>query len=137
MKWVATALGVLALGMSMTAAVGAGAPAALFRIYARTGLRLTDIVWTGRQFLYVENTSNRIAAAGPAGMPLAPFATLPRQVEETRCRLSPATHGFAAGALYCHAPDNTIYRIAAGGTQVAVFATLPSSARSRLVLCHC
>jgi len=101
-----------------------------FRVFARTGLRLTDVVWTGRQFLYVDNTTNRVAAAGPAGTPLTPFATMPHQVEETRCRPSPGAHGFPAGYLYCHAPDNKIYRISADGTRVTVVAILPHSARS-------
>ena len=152
MRWSPMALGALTLGLGVGAVAGlppstdpgahrplplglgavaaAGVPPAPLGVYARTGLRLTDIVWTGRQFLYIENTTNRIAAAGPAGTPLTPFATLPRQVEETRCRLSPGAHGFAAGALYCHTPDNRIYRIAAGGALVTLLATLPTTARS-------
>jgi hypothetical protein len=63
-------------------------------------------------------------------MPLTPFATMPRQVEETRCRLSPGAHGFAAGDIYCHSPDNKIYRISSDGKTVTVFATLPHSLRS-------
>jgi hypothetical protein len=99
------------------------------RVYADTGVRLTDVVWTGTQFLYVENTTNRVYAAGPQGVPVRPFASMPNVVEETRCRLSPGAHGFAPGDVYCHAPDNTIYRIAADGT-VSVFARLPDSSVS-------
>jgi hypothetical protein len=54
---------------------------------------------------------------------------MPSFVEETRCRLSPGAHGFAAGDVYCHAPDNTIYRIAGDGS-VTVFATLPNDSVS-------
>lgn len=113
-----------------TTTADAGRSVVRFRIFAHTGLRLTGVVWTGRQFLYIENTSNRIAAAGSGGMPLTPFATMPRQVEETRCRISPGAHGFAAGALYCHSPDNKIYRISRDGKTVAVFANLPAAPRS-------
>lgn len=101
-----------------------------FRVFANTGLRLTDIVWTGGQFLYIENTTNRVFAAGPAGMPLQPFAAMPRRVEETRCVISPGSHGFPARAIYCHAPDNKIYRLSPGGTHVSLFAVLPHAPRS-------
>ena len=50
-------------------------------------------------------------AAGPAGTPPMRFASMPRLVEETRCRPSPGAHGFPPGAIFCHAPDNTIYQI--------------------------
>ncbi len=114
-----------------THGMGAGAtPALHFRAFARTGLRLTDVVWTGVRFLYVDNTTNRVAAAGPSGSPFTSFATMPRQVEETRCRPSPGAHGFTAGDIYCHSPDNKIYRLSSDGKRVAVFATLPHVARS-------
>jgi hypothetical protein len=130
MRWLRALIGVLVLAAVVAPAAGGAAPIVRFRLFARTGLRLTDIAWTGRQFLYVENTTNRVWAAGPAGRPIAPFATMPRQVEETRCRLSPGAHGFPAGDTFCHSPDNTIYRISPDGREVSVFATLPRSARS-------
>ncbi len=130
MRLLRTVIGALAAAALVTTAAGAGAPTVHFRVFARTGLRLTDIIWTGQQFLYVDNTTNHVAAAGPSGMPLTPFVTMPRQVEETRCRLSPGAHGFAAGDLYCHSPDNKIYRISPGGKTVTVLATLPHSLRS-------
>jgi hypothetical protein len=99
----------------------AGTSAIPMSVHAHTGLRLTDVVWTGKRFLYVENTTNVVWASGS---PLTKFASMPKLVEETRCRLSPGAHGFAAGAVFCHAPDNVIYRIDAAGT-VHVFARLP------------
>ena len=51
---------------------------------------------------------------------------MPKLVEETRCRPSTGRHGFTAGTLYCHSPDNVIYRIDASG-KVAVFARLPDT----------
>ena len=124
-----TLIGALAAAALLTAA-GTGAPTVHFRVFAHTGLRLTGIVWTGQRFLYIDNTTNRIAAAGPAGTPLTPFAVMPRQVEETRCAMSPGAHGFAAGNIYCHSPDNKIYRISSDGKTVAVAAVLPHAARS-------
>jgi hypothetical protein len=105
--------------------LGAPAPPTV-RVFADTGIALTDILWTGKRFLYVENTANTVWSAPPAGTPLTRFASMPKQVEETRCRLSPGAHGFAKGDIYCHAPDGTIYRIGEDGSTVAVFAKLPS-----------
>ncbi len=101
-----------------------------FQVFARSGLRLTDIVWTGHQFLYVDNTTNRVFAAGPSGLPLRPFARMPREVEETRCAVSLGGHGFPAGQIYCDSPTNRIYRIGPDGKQVKVWAVLPHSPRS-------
>src|SRR5690349_23405415 len=64
------------------------------RVYAATGIRLTDVVWTGSQFLYVENTTNTVYSAGPKGTPLHRFAAMPKVVEETRCRIAPEGLGF-------------------------------------------
>jgi hypothetical protein len=119
---------------AMAAALGvpsvANAPAGglHFRVLAATGIRLTDIAWTGDRILYVENTTNAVWSAPPAGKPLTPFASMPKQVEETRCRVSPGTHGWQPGLIFCHAPDNTIYRITADGKSVTAFAKLPEKA---------
>lgn len=128
-RWGAV-ISALAVALATTGAAPTPARPLPVRVFTHTGLRLADVVWTGRQFLYIDNTTNRVAAAGPSGTPLHPFAAMPRQVEETRCQASPALHGFAAGALYCHAPDNKIYRISADGRRVAVFATLAHVPRS-------
>jgi hypothetical protein len=100
-------------------------PKLTFRVFANTGHKMNTIVWTGRQFLYVENTTNTIWAAPATGLPLHEFATMPNLVEETRCVVSPGTHGFAAGVIFCHSPDDKIYEISPDGTSVNVFATLP------------
>lgn len=101
-----------------------------FQVFAHTGLRLTAIAWTGREFLYVDNTTNRVWAAGPSGVRRRLFATMPREVEETRCVISPGGHGFPAGQIYCNSPTNKIYRISPDGKKIAVFAVLPHSPRS-------
>jgi hypothetical protein len=95
-----------------------------FRVVAKTAQKLNSVVWTGRQFLYVQNTKNTIWAAPPAGRPLHRFATMPRRVEETRCVLSPGRQGFPRGSIFCHSPDNKIYEISPDGSKKAVFATI-------------
>ncbi len=92
----------------------------------KTTQKLDSIVWTGRQFLYVQNTQNTVWAAPPAGRPLRRFATMPKLVEETRCVLSPGRERFPRGAIFCHSPDNKIYEISPDGSKVTVFATLPA-----------
>ncbi len=109
---------VVALAIATTA--DAATPAAM-RVYAHTGLRLADVVWNGSSLFYVENTTNAVFREGN---PPTPFASMPRLSEETRCRMSPAAHGFPAGLMYCHAPDNVIYRIGPDGS-TRTFARLP------------
>jgi hypothetical protein len=89
---------------------------------------MDGIVWTGTGFLLVENTVNNVWSAPPAGSPLQLYASMPNLVEETRCALSPGTHGFPTGALFCHSPDDKIYEIGPGGSSASVFATLPAPA---------
>ena len=110
----------LALGGSASAAP----PRIPVRIHDHTGIRLTDVIWTGSGLLYMENTTNTLWTPGS---PPVQFATMPRLVEETRCVAAPGRHGFAAGSLYCHSPDNTIYRVDAGTGVVTTFAKLPSA----------
>jgi hypothetical protein len=113
---------------SSAAAPGPAArrPPLTFRVITKTKQKLDSIVWTGKQFLYVQNTTNTVWAAPPAGRPLHKFATMPRLVEETRCVLSPGTHGFPPGAIFCHSPDNNIYEISPDGATKTVFASLPA-----------
>ena len=101
-------------------------PTLRFHVIAKTPQKLDSLVWTGRQFLYVQNTANTVWAAPPAGRPLRQFATMPKLVEETRCVLSPGGHGFRPGAIFCHSPDNKIYEISPDGSSVTVFASLPA-----------
>jgi hypothetical protein len=51
---------------------------------------------------------------------------MPKQVEETRCRIPPAGSGFVPRDVYCHSPSNVIYRISSDGKRVATLATLPN-----------
>jgi hypothetical protein len=99
-------------------------PMLRFHVITKTTQKLDSIVWTGRRFLYVQNTRNTVWSAPPVGRPLHQFATMPALVEETRCVLSPGRQGFPAGAIFCHSPDNKIYEISPDGSKQTVFATL-------------
>ena len=112
------------LAPGASSAPQAAPPQLTFTVAATTRVRLVDVAWTGTRFLYVENTTSRVVAAGPDGKVTGLFAQMPKVVEETRCVPSPGRHGFAAGDVFCHSPDNRIYRITAGGS-TTVFATLP------------
>jgi hypothetical protein len=101
-------------------------PTLTFRVFAHTTQNMNSIVWTGTEFLYVQNTANTIWAAPPAGQPVQQFAVMPNLAEETRCILSPGARGFPPGVIFCHSPDNKIYEISANGSSVSVFATLPA-----------
>jgi hypothetical protein len=127
-----SAISVAAVAVMLGVPSQAEAPAGglHFNVLAPTGIRLADVAWTGERLLYVENTTNAVWSAPPAGKPLTPFASMPRQVEETRCRVSPGTHGWERGVIFCHAPGNTIYRITADGRSVTAFAKLPEAAIS-------
>lgn len=100
-------------------------PTLKFDVVTKTAQKLDSLLWTGRQFLYVQNTANTVWAAPAAGHPLRKFATMPRLVEETRCILSPGSHGFTPGTIFCHSPDNKIYEIGPNGSSMTVFASLP------------
>lgn len=101
-------------------------PTLRFDVVTKTTQKLDSLVWTGRQFLYVQNTANTVWAAPPAGHPLTQFATMPKLVEETRCILSPGAQGFPPGTIFCQSPDHKIYEISPNGASVTVFATLPA-----------
>ena len=124
-----SAISVAAVAVALGAPSQAHAPAGglHFRVLAHTGIKLADVAWTGERILYVENTTNAVWSAPPAGKPLTPFASMPHLVEETRCRVSPGAHGWERGLIFCNAPDNTIYRISADGRSVTRFAKLPET----------
>jgi hypothetical protein len=124
-------LAALATAALLAVGTSSGAsPTLQFRVFSKTGIGLTDVLWTGKTFLLVENTQNDLHVLGTNGKMGGVFADLPKIVEETRCLLSPGTHGFPAGVIFCHTPDNKIYRISNDGKKIEVFATLPDTAVS-------
>jgi len=125
------ALAVFAVvGLLAGAAPSAAPPSLRFEVFSQTGIPLADIVWTGKQFLLVRNTETVLTSMDTSGRVGPVFARLPRIVEETRCVASPGAHGFPAGAVYCHTPDNTIYRLSAVGSSIGVLAKLPDTSTS-------
>jgi hypothetical protein len=116
----------LALGLTGASSVEAG-PSLHWRVFAYKVPKAVSIVWTGSQFLYVQNTQNTIWKAPAAGSPIAVFAKMPKIVEETRCARSPGTHGWPSGAIFCHTPDHKIYEFGADGRHRSVFAVLPAA----------
>jgi hypothetical protein len=127
---VKAAAGALAALTLVASGASAAHPVLRFTVFSHTGIGLVDIVWTGQTFLLVRNTETELTTMSATGEVGAVFARLPRLVEETRCIASPGRHGFPAGVVYCHTPDNRIYRLSADGRQIDVFATLPDSAVS-------
>ena len=130
MKCLIRLLVVAGLVLSAPGSSLAGSPPLHVQTFGTPGINVADIVWAGQQFLYVENTTNAIFAGDAKGGRLHAFAKLPKLVEETRCVVSPGGHGFPPGQIYCHIPDNRIFRLSPDGRTVRLFATLPAKATS-------
>ena len=93
----------------------------------KTTQKMDSVVWTGNQFLYVQNTANTVWPAPPAGRAGS------RVRGDARTGRGDALHPLARhervsrpGAIFCHSPDNKIYEISPDGSSVSVFATLPA-----------
>lgn len=120
------------LGCSLLAALVAparvgAAPAPLqFSVFARTGLPLGDVLWTGNSFVYTVEGRRALYTTGAAGQGLRVFASVPRNNGEMRCILSPGAHGFPAHTLYCHAAQGEIYRISGDGRTIIQIAMIPT-----------
>ncbi|HVU78734.1 MAG TPA: hypothetical protein VHC67_14235 [Gaiellaceae bacterium] len=117
--WIAA----VALALTIAGSGGAAPPTLAFTPFAHVAPKMDSIVWTGKRFLFVENTANTVWSAPASGKPLRRFATMPKLTEETRCALSPGAHGWPAGMVYCHSPDHRIYELSPGGN-VRLFARL-------------
>ncbi|HXT34297.1 MAG TPA: hypothetical protein VN837_01860 [Chloroflexota bacterium] len=96
------------------------------RIFARTGLHLGDILWTGSRFLYTAEGGRALVYADSSGRTQGNLATVPANGGEMRCVLSPGSHGFPTGDVFCHASANQIYAVNLATGNVSLFAQLPS-----------
>jgi hypothetical protein len=75
-------------------------------------------------------TLGDVWASDATGANLRKVSTLPGEVEEFRCRLSPGVHGWPRDQVFCHAPGNRIYQFDRTGGAYTLFAHLPERSRS-------
>lgn len=102
-------------------------PVIPFSVFSRTDLPLGGVVWTGKQFLYVPETTGELRAGDTSGQGVRTFARVQQGGEEMRCVFLVGSHGFERG-LYCHTPDNRILRLSPDGKKIEEFARLPAEA---------
>jgi hypothetical protein len=116
--------------LSLVAAAPAAGPTLSFSTFAETGLTLGQVVWTGTSFLYLTENSAEVDAADATGAGMHPFATFPGSLggEEARCAVP--VLAYWPDGIYCHLPDNRIYRIARNGSSMVLIAQLPGSVLS-------
>jgi hypothetical protein len=116
-----------AVALIAAAAAPAAGPSLDFTTFAQTNLTLGQVVWTGTSFLYVTENSTEIDAADATGSGVHLFATFPGTLggEEARC-VVPVIAYWPDG-IYCHLPDNRIYRIARNGSSMVQIAQLPGT----------
>jgi hypothetical protein len=116
--------------LALAASTPAAGPTLSFSTFAVTGLPLGQVVSTGSGFLYLTENSAEVDAVDATGAGMHPFATFPGTLggEEARC-VVPVIAYWPDG-IYCHLPDNGIYRIARNGSSMALIAQLPGSVPS-------
>lgn len=128
---VAVAAALVAAGAAVADAASGASPGLRLERLVRSGLGLGDVVVAGDRLLLVAETTGQIRSTALDGSGLRRFARLPRVSEELRCRVAPAgLAGFTPGEVWCHAPDNVIWRIGAGGGAATKVATLPEQGPS-------
>jgi hypothetical protein len=109
-----------------TRAAESSSPNLHFRVFVRTGLPLSGVLWTGTQFVYSTEGRDKLYADDASGKGPRVFAKVPLNKGEMRCTLSPGVHGFAPNAIYCHGSQGQIYDISADGHTVKQFAVIPT-----------
>jgi hypothetical protein len=121
------ALAALLLALAVAVPASADGPALSFSTFSQTDLPLGEVTWTGSNFLYLGENLPQIEAADATGAGVRLFATFPNGIggEEVRCAV-PVLAYWPAG-IYCHLPDNRIYRIALDGSSMTQIAQLPGS----------
>jgi hypothetical protein len=117
----------LAIVVAASGASAAG-PALTFSAFAQTDLSLGQVMWTGSAFLYLSENDTQIETADAKGGGVRRFAAFPDALggEEVRC-VVPVIAYWPDG-IYCHLPDNRIYRIARDGSSMTLLAKLPGAA---------
>ncbi len=125
MRRVSAAAVLAALGLALAATAPAAGPALDFSVFAQTDLPLGEVTWTGSSFLYLGENLPQVEAADATGGGAHQFTVFPNGIggEEVRC-VMPVLAYWPAG-IYCHLPDNRIYRIALDGSSMTEIAQLP------------
>jgi hypothetical protein len=118
---------VAALALAAVASAPAAGPALDFATFTSPSLTLGQVLWTGREFLYVTENSTEVDATDATGAGLHAFATFPGTLggEEARCTVP--VIAYWPDGIYCHLPDNRIYRIARDGSSMTQIAQLPGT----------
>jgi hypothetical protein len=108
-----------------TGAASAAAPTLTFTTFAHTDLPLGQVVWTGSAFLYLPENLPQIETADARGANARQFAVFPGGLggEEVRC-VVPVIAYWPDG-IYCHTPDNRIFRLSRDGSSMTLLAQLP------------
>ena len=115
----------------LTAAIGPGTASSdvslQFSVVTDTGLPLGDVLASGNRLLYVAENVGTIEVQTASSAAPQPFASFTPGGEETRCVQSPTKPAYWPPGIYCHTPDNRIFRISSAGTAITQLATLPGT----------
>jgi hypothetical protein len=106
----------------------AAGPTLTFTTFAQTDLPLGGVVWTGTSFLYLPENLAQLEAADATGAGVHQFTSFAGGLggEEVRCAVP--VIAYWPDGVYCHLPDNRIYRIARDGSSTTLLAQLPGTA---------
>lgn len=105
----------------------AASPSVQFQIFAKTGIALSDIVWTGHNWIVTIEGGKAIYALDAAGHGMHLWVSVPDNRGEMRCVPTPAKGGFPSETVFCHASAGQVYKISSDGRSIALFATIPTS----------
>jgi hypothetical protein len=108
-----------------TGAATAAAPTLTFTTFAHTDLPLGQVVWTGNAFLYLPENLPQVETADASGGKARPFVVFPGGLggEEVRCAVP--VIAYWPDGIYCHLPDNRIFRLSRDGSSFTLLAQLP------------
>jgi hypothetical protein len=101
-----------------------------FSTFANAGLRLGDVLDSGNRLLYLGENVGTIEVQTSSSSGAQPFASYVPGGEETRCIPSPSKPAYWPVGIYCHTPDNRIFRISPDGSSTTPLATLPGGGTS-------
>ena len=82
-------LALLAALLAIPAASASPGPTLHFTQFAQTDLPLSQVLWTGTEWLYIGHDTGQIEAANADGSGVRPFATVAPGGEELRCAVPP------------------------------------------------